>query len=278
MSHRMIRSSTPLVHSPTFLSTESSLSTDSLSEALSVIIISDDDKDPPLRHIKTCKAKHPIAAPTVFPAVIAAPTWYHKSNVSLHDESTTPKPSSLSSSPSPCTSGPSFQCNAQQMGGYQHPALPLQCPHQPRVMMRATGCRNGFYVIMNGRTMGVFDAWNLTEGSFLGVPHQSYRKFPTLDDAIATWTNQEIGYQADRHSNQSCYGPVWVMSQQCLTHTFYWLVVKGWSPGIYTVFEDALNAAGVAWYEVVIVQDYDMASRLFQDFEHSHEVNVITAS
>ncbi|KAK0472819.1 hypothetical protein EDD18DRAFT_1118146 [Armillaria luteobubalina] len=189
--------------------------------AVSTLSHFDDDEDLPPKRIKTRKAKHPIAAPTVSPAVVAAPTRYHKSNVSLRDE---------------------------RLWGYL--------------------------------MLGMAEIRNLTEGSFLGVPHQSYRKFPTLDDAIATWndawTNQDIGYPADCHSNQSRYGPAWVMSQQRLTHMFYWLIVKGWSPGIYTVFEDALNATGVAWISSIPMSMINDLSRVGMTYMGSPGTMVIT--
>ncbi|KAK0215116.1 hypothetical protein IW262DRAFT_1465915 [Armillaria fumosa] len=192
-----------------------------------------------------------------------------------------PRSSPLSSSTSP-TSAPPLRHNAPPISWYQHPTLSAQPPRQPRVTMRSAGHPDSFYVVMNGRIMGVFDSWNLMEGSFYGFPHQSYWKFPTLDDAIAAWndawTNQEIGYPADRRSNQCRFGPEWVRLQQHLTPKFYWLVMKGHSPGIYTVFDEALDAAGVTWYEVVITWDPSMASHLFKDLEQSQEVTVINAT
>ncbi len=124
---------------------------------------------------------------------------------------------------------------------------------QPRATMRSTGHGDGFYVVMNGRIMGVFNSWYgeetysslllnclqgiLLRGRILASPHQSYRKFPSLRDALVTWdetwSNQEIGYPADRHSNQSRYGPEWVRSQQHITAKLYWVVVKGHVPGLY---------------------------------------------
>ncbi|PBK82633.1 hypothetical protein ARMGADRAFT_1038426 [Armillaria gallica] len=120
---------------------------------------------------------------------------------------------------------------------------------------------DGFYVVMNGHIMEVFNSWygkemNLTEGSYSGFPHQSYCKFPSLRDALVTWdetwSNQEIRYPADRCSNQSQYGPEW----------FYWVVVKGHVSGLYNTFDEAVLGAGDEMHEVVVTWDEDIASHL----------------
>ncbi|KAK0474994.1 hypothetical protein EDD18DRAFT_1367413 [Armillaria luteobubalina] len=282
MSRRVICPSTPSVSTNSEFGTESSLSIDSLTEALSVIVISsdDDEKTPPCRP-RVHKGKCTAAPKVSPPPTLAIPHQYGIPKGSRRDESTMPRSSPLLSSISPTSASP-LRRNAPPTSWYQHPTLSAQPPRQPRVTMRSAGYPNGCYVVTNGRIMGVFDSWNLTEGSFSGFPHQSYRKFPTLDDAIAAWndawTNQEIGFPADRRSNQCRFGPEWVRSQRHLTPKFYWLVVKGRSPGIYTVFDEALDAAGVTWYEVVVTWDSSMASRLFKDFEQSQEVTVIHAA
>ncbi|KAK0479036.1 hypothetical protein EDD18DRAFT_1114001 [Armillaria luteobubalina] len=195
--------------------TESSLSIDSLMEALSVIVISsdDDEKMPPCCP-RVHKGKHTAAPKVSPPPTSAIPHQYGIPKGSRHDESTMPRSSPLLSSISPTSASP-LRRNALLTSWYQHPTLSAQPPCQPQVTMR-----------------------NLMEGSFSGFPHQSYRKFPTLDDAIAAWndawTNQEIGFPAD-------------------------------------LFDKALNAAGVTWYEVVVTWDSSMASHLFKDFEQSQE-------
>ncbi|KAK0489899.1 hypothetical protein EDD18DRAFT_1358864 [Armillaria luteobubalina] len=282
MSRRVIRPSTPSVSTNSEFGTESSLSIDSLTEALSVIVISsDDDEKMPPCHPRVHKGKHTAAPKVSPPPTSAIPHQYGIPKGSRCDESTMPRSSPLLSSISPTSASP-LQRNAPPISWYQHPTLSAQPPRQPRVTMRSAGYPDGIYVVTNGRIMGIFDSWNLMEGSFSGFPHQSYHKFPTLDDAIAAWndawTNQEIGYPADRRSNQCRFGPEWVRSQRRLTPKFYWLVVKGRSPGIYTVFDEALDAAGVTWYEVVVMRDSSMASRLFKDFEQSQEVTVIHAA
>ncbi|PBK64389.1 hypothetical protein ARMSODRAFT_1023254 [Armillaria solidipes] len=229
----LARSSTPVSSSTmSDLSTESSLSMDSVSEALTLIVISSDDDDeqpPPGRYSRRKKGRSATAV-----------TRGSQTSATRAADANTALP------PSP----------------FQHPTLSPQRPRQPRATMRLTGQPDGFYVVMNGRIMGVFDSWNLTEGSFSGFAHQSYRKFPSLSEAVAvwedTWMNQEIGYPADRRSNQRRFGAEW-----------------GDFPGVYTDFERALHSAGVQRCEVVVTRDIDIADRLFDDFMQCGEVVVV---
>ncbi|PBK86312.1 hypothetical protein ARMGADRAFT_1086783 [Armillaria gallica] len=153
------------------LSTESSLSTDSLGDSLSLrlIIIDSDDEEPPMSPKASWnpgRKYRPVGSKPV------------------SHENMTPAAS--------LPTGPDTPVSREQA-----------C--QPRATMRLAGHGDGFYVVMNGRIMGVFNSWNLTEGSYSGFPHQSYRKFPSLRDALVTWdetwSNQEIGYPADHRSN-----------------------------------------------------------------------------
>ncbi|KAK0436352.1 hypothetical protein EV421DRAFT_1907969 [Armillaria borealis] len=227
------------------LSTESSLSTDSLGDSLSLRLIIIDSED-----------EEPLRAPKTF--------W----NPGRKCRPVGPKPFSEPVSPD----------NLRHSTSLPTPHTTLSKEHtcQPQATMRSEGHGDGFYVIMNGCIMGVFDLWNLTEGSYSGFPHQSYRKFLSLRHALAvwdkTWLNQEIGYPVDRHSNQSRYGPEWVRSQRHVTTKFYWVVVKGHIPGLYNTFDEAVLGVGEELCEVVVTRDEDIASRLFNDFTSSKEV------
>ncbi|PBK94306.1 hypothetical protein ARMGADRAFT_1029446 [Armillaria gallica] len=207
------------------LSTESSLSTDSLGDSLSLrlIIIDSDDEEPPM-------------SPKV--------SW----NPGRKGRPVGSKP----------VSHENLMHAASLPTGPDTP-VSREWACQPQVTMRLAGHGDGFYVIMNGHIMGVFNSWYCKEMDAL----------VTWDE---TWSNQEIGYPADCHSNQSWYGPEWVRSQRHITAKFYWVVVKGHIPGLYNTFDKAVLGAGDGMCEVVVTQDEDIASRLFDDFTSSEDV------
>ncbi|PBL04116.1 hypothetical protein ARMGADRAFT_1070586 [Armillaria gallica] len=276
----LTRPSTPSASSTmSDLSTESSLSMDSVSEALKLIIISsDDDEQPPPGHYSRWQKERSATMST------GASQAEATRGADVNTVPSTPlkkgRSATMSTDGSQAEATRVVDANtAPPLSPFQPPAFSPQRPREPWATMQSTGRPDGFYAVMNGRIMGVFDSWNLTEGSFSGFTHQSYRKFPSLTDAITTWEdswkNEEIGYPADRQSNQRRLGAEWVRTQRHLTPQFYWVVVKGDFPGVYTNFECALHSAGVQQCEVVVTRDINIATRLFDDLMQCGEVVVV---
>ncbi|SJL10271.1 uncharacterized protein ARMOST_13655 [Armillaria ostoyae] len=132
-----------------------------------------------------------------------------------------------------------------------------------------------FYVVTNGRTMGVFTQWNLV--------HESVDKFPsyaqdalslTLEAALQRWNECWMSDQIgdNNESGRMGRGGVKGMGWEVVP-TFYYIIVKGKVPHVTSFLDDAIADAGNHPYrEVFIVRDELTALKFLLDKLHDDEI------
>ncbi|PBK95194.1 hypothetical protein ARMGADRAFT_1028589 [Armillaria gallica] len=199
-----------------------------------------------------------------------SPTSPHSAPASSHHSSTmasSHRSSKASSSHSLPVNAPLSSDRLTRPGIRE--AVPAILGEPPRV---APSCKQKFYVVTNGRTMGVFTHWY---AQFLedGIDINDAAS-PTLEDVLERWNECWMNDKVGSKNESGCKGHGGAKGKgQEAVPTFYYIIVKGKVPHVVSSLDNAIADAGTHPYrEVFVVRDEFTALKFLADKLHDDEV------